>query len=163
LENDRAFYVFKPNGLENMKNQLRQVIGYYGLGILPTWMTSPQPIPGAVGQFYAPTGFIPAVVLAYTNPGGSDLIAFRLRNEKINFNDFRFEFDRYEFDSEMSFNWDAGEFDNIVETTFDGDSTIFENRGTRFIEGLDYLPDEDSEGELYGDKYLKFPKYGEFN
>lgn len=159
LDGDQAYYVFRPNGLENMRQQLNQVIGFYSQGVLPDWMTSPQPIPGEIGKFYQPTGFIPAVVLAYTKPGGSDLIAFRLKNAGINFNDFQFEFDRYEFDSAMADEWS----DNLgpaVQTVFDNDTTIFENKGTRFIEGAGGHLEEG--GELSGDKYLKFPKLGVF-
>lgn len=159
LSGNQAYYVFKPNGLDNMRQQLSQVIGFYGQGVLPDWMTSPQPIPGKIGQFYQPTGFIPAVVLAYTVPGGSDLVSFRLRNAGINFNDFQFEFDRYEFDSEMSLEWNNN-LGPVIETIFDNDTTVFESKGTRFIEGAGSHLEEGA--ELGGDKYLKFPKLGVF-
>lgn len=160
LLGDQTYFTFTPNGLENMRNQLDQYVGFYEKAVLPEWMTSPQPIPGAIGQFYVPTGFIPAMVLAYTKPGGSDLIAFRLRRDAVNFNEFVFEFDRYEFERELSADWNDDTYSAPQETVFDNNTTIFEGGGTRFIEGLDSFLGEFP--ALFGDKYLKFPKNGVF-
>jgi hypothetical protein len=163
-KNNQTYYIFKPNGLLNMRNQLAQQIEFYYQGILPTWMTSVQPIPQKLGQFYSPLGFVPAIVLAYCQPGGSEVIAFRIRQAAINFNDFKFEFDRYELDENLSKTYDpaTSTFDQSNSTTFDGDTTLFENHTTRFNENLDYGGGISGSGPLVGNKYLKFPHSGAF-
>lgn len=152
----QAKYIFRPNGLVNMRRQLEQTVGFYNEGILPGWMTSLQPIPEKLGQFYSPIGFIPAVVLCYTKPGGSALIAFRLKQLGINFNDFRFEFERYELEqgSQATNGYPAS-----VGTQFDDDATIFDNDSTQFNENIEYV----GSGPFASNKYLKFPKTGAFS
>lgn len=151
----QAKYIFKPNGLVNMRKQLEQTVGFYNEGILPGWMTSLQPIPEKLGQFYSPIGFIPAVVLCHTVPGGSDLIAFRLRQLRINFNDFRFEFDRYELEQGSVINTNLAP----TGTQFDNDTTIFDEDSTMFNDNLEYV----GSGPFANNKYLKFPKTGAFS
>lgn len=152
----QAKYIFKPNGLVNMRSQLAKTIGYYNEGILPGWMTSLQPIPDRLGQFNAPLGFVSGVVLAYTIPGGSSLIAFRLQQLGINFNNFRFEFDRYEL--EQSIETSDG-FPAPVGTSFDDEGTIFDSDNTRFNDNLEFV----GSGPFANNKYLKFPKTGAFS
>jgi len=161
LKNGQAYYTLTPNGLTNMRNQLALKVGFYNKGILPDWMTSPQPIPNAPGKFYSPTGFIPAVVLVYTVPGGSDKIAFRLQKSGINFNDFKFEFDRYELDDNLASSFVSNEIKYVVSsaTVFDNSDTTFEDATTKFNDNLDYAY---GSGPLVGNKYLKFPKPGAF-
>jgi hypothetical protein len=66
-------------------------------------------------------GFTRAVVLAYTKPGASELIAYRLRDQNINLNEIDFTVDRYQVDNVLSDNYDvsAGAFITSTETTFD--------------------------------------------
>lgn len=120
-ENGNTYKVVYPNDSVNMKNRLVSGIGYYDQSSLPKWMTSNQPDPTSPNKFNPPLGFIRAVVLAYTVPGASKLIAYRLNNSGINFNRIAFTVDRYILDSFYSTNFDiAGNNYNIGrETTFD--------------------------------------------
>lgn len=163
-KNEQLYYEFEPNGIENM----RRAIGYSGYsdtGILPSWMTSIQPIPGQIGQFTAPPGFVACVVLAYTIPGSGGAIAYRLKQAGVNFNEFKFEFDRYELDDNMSRTFDLGT-DSFIpssnETIFDGGTTRFENGTTRFNQNVDYSTEVSDRDPDFGTKYLKFPKTGVF-
>lgn len=158
----QTHYIFKPNGLENMRHRLATTIGFYNQGIIPGWMTSIQPIPEKIGQFYAPPGFMHAVVLAYTVPSGSGVIAFRLKRAGVNFNDFKFEFDRYELDMRLSETFTAPPVEEEQATTFDNDITKFENGTTKFNYGVDYILGLTGTGPYVGNKYLKFPKTGAF-
>ena len=160
----QLYYNFEPNGLENMRLSITS-IGYTDNGVLPTWMTSLQPVPNQPGLFYSPTGYIPCIVLAYTIPGASNAIAHRLKQAGINFNIFKFEFDRYELDDNLSRSYEPnnGSFlSSGSETTFDSDSTIFEDKSTRFNVNLDYSTILSDRDPYYGTKYLKFPKFGVF-
>jgi hypothetical protein len=159
--NGNPTYTFTPNGLQNMRNQLEQSVGYYNQGILPRWMTSPQPIMGKPGQYTPPIGFQQAIVLCYTIPKGSENIVFRLQRSKINFNDFRFEFDRYELDDNLTKTFDTTlvNFTGSTETVFDNGTTIFEDTATRFNRVSDFVG---GQGPGEGNKYLKFPKTGAF-
>lgn len=170
-------YLFKPNSLANMKEKLSKMIGFYNEGILPGWMTSIQPVPEKIGQFYAPRGLIYGVVLAYTVPGGSKVISFRIKRAGINFNDFNFEFDRYELDKNLRGSVSvvsplpiSGPTPSSVtamnestfvttETIFDDGSCVFENGTTRFDLGLDV---GDEQGPYAGNKYIKYPQTGAF-
>jgi hypothetical protein len=162
-KNGTINYTIESNSLVNMRNRIKSTVGYYNSGILPRWMTSPQPIPDKPGQFFSPLGLISGIVLAYTIPGGSSQIAFKLKQSGVNFNNFKFEFDRYELDQNLS-----GTFSNASNgyaisepTTFDDDFTTFEHGTTKFGDNLDYsIGSRISE---IGNKYLKFPKTGAFN
>jgi hypothetical protein len=162
FENGHPYYIFRPNGLENMRHRLATTVGFYNQGIIPGWMTSVQPIPEKIGQFYAPPGFIPAVVLAYTVAGGSSVIAFRLRRAGINFNNFKFEFDRYELDKKLSEVFNAPAEEENTGTTFDDNVTKFEDGSTKFNNGVEYVLGLTGTGPYVGNKYLKFPKTGAF-
>ena len=159
--NGNPVYTFNPNGLENMRSQLETQVGYFNSGILPLWMTSPQPIPGRPGQFYPPIGFQQAIVLCYTIVGGSEVIAYRLRRAGVNFNEFRFEFDRYELDDNLTRNFDPtlDDYSTGTETVFDDSTTTFEEATTRFNRLTDFVG---GQGPGVGNKYLKFPKTGAF-
>jgi len=162
FKDGQPYYIFKPNGLENMHHRLATSIGFYNQGIIPTWMTSVQPIPEKLGQFYSPPGFIHAVVLAYTIPGGSGVVAFRLKRAGVNFNNFKFEFDRYELDKKLSEDFSEPPSDLEEATSFDNDITTFENGTTKFNYGTDYILGLTGTGPYVGNKYLKFPKTGAF-
>jgi len=117
-----------PNAIGNMELVMISNLGYANKGALPDWMTSRQPN-GRV------LGFTRAVVLAYTKPGASSLIAYRLRDQNINLNEIDFTVDRYQLDNILSDNYDVeeGAFRTSTETTFDrypGRSSIFVDVGT---------------------------------
>lgn len=168
-------YLFKPNSLANMRSKLAKMIGFYNEGILPGWMTSVQPVPEKLGQFYAPKGLIYGIVLAYTVAGGSKLISFRIKRANINFNDFQFEFDRYELDQNLRSSTvlpilnpgpipaqsGPSPMNTFVttETIFDDGSCRFESGTTRFDLGLDV---GDEQGPYAGNKYIKYPQTGAF-
>lgn len=106
--------IYKPNSFGNMRKQIGDVIDFSHRGSLPEWMTSTQ-------ENSLPLGFTHAVVLAYTVPGASKLIAYRLKANGIEFNDIEFKIDRYELDDYLSKNFTVGtqRFITDPETTFD--------------------------------------------
>ena len=121
IDQDGAeFKVIYPNTSENMLTRLKEGVGYSDQSSLPAWMTSNQPGTGSA-TFNPPLGYTKAVVLAYTKPGAANLIAYRLRNSGINFNNIQFTVDRYEVDDYYSTNFDTvtREFRKGRETTFD--------------------------------------------
>lgn len=120
-ENGNTYKIVYPNSSNNMLLELEQNIGYDDQSTLPPWMTSNQPDSANVGKFKPPIGFVKAVVLAYTVPGASKLIAYRLRNAGINFTNIEFSVDRYNVDNYYSQNFDTttGTYIPGKETTFD--------------------------------------------
>ena len=102
-----------PNSLDNMKTEIG-TIGYNNKGALPQWMINPQE-DGRV------LGFTRAVILAYTVPGASKLIAYRLKQSQIAFNNIDFVADRYQLDHTLTkhFNVTTKVFDESSEATFD--------------------------------------------
>ena len=122
-----------PNALGNMSKRIETVMGVVNPNTLPDWMTCPQPAEN--GRYSNPIGFTKAVVLAYTVPGASKLIAYRLKNANFTFNNIPFKTDRYQLDSYLSANYDLdlGRFIPGVETTVDIRPSIAEqyrDRGT---------------------------------
>ena len=103
-----------PNSLYLMQAELANTIGYANKGALPTWMTNQQP-DGTV------LGLTSAVILAYTVPGASSLIAYRLNESGIVFNNLSFEIGRYNLDNHMTSNFDIAnnKFYSSAETSFD--------------------------------------------
>jgi hypothetical protein len=88
-----------PNSLENMRDQVIDVVGQVSR-VLPRWMLSPQ----SDGRVL---GFVPAWVIAYTNPGQSGQIAYNIQTQfdtQLNLVDFKA--DRYELDNFLTKNWD---------------------------------------------------------
>lgn len=110
-----------PNALGNMKNRIDNVIGVANPSTLPQWMTCPQIDYDNPGRYKTPLGYVRAVVLAYTVPGASKLIAYRLKNANFSFNNIPFKTDRYQLDNYLTQNYDLnlGEFIPGVETTID--------------------------------------------
>jgi len=157
MTNGQTYYILRPDGFENMRSRINKFVTFSNYRNLPDWMISVQPIPDKPGRFRGPIGFVPAIVLAYTKPGYSKLISYRLKD--FIFNKFKFEFDRYQLDQYlteqydyMTNTWIAG---SSVE--FDSGSTLIDKGGTIFSDGLEYyhVPG-------YNDKYLKFPLFGVF-
>jgi hypothetical protein len=102
------------NSFANMSNVISNAVGFENIGALPDWMTSPQ----ANKQIL---GFTRAIVLAYTVPGASKLIAYRLGANGISFNEINFLVDRYDLDNSYSANYNISTqlYDLGEETTFD--------------------------------------------
>lgn len=115
-----TYKIAYPNSGENMIDRLATGVGYYDQSTLPEWMTSNQ-LSSVTGKFSAPLGFTRAVVLAHTVPGASNLIAYRLRNSGINFNNIEFTADRYFLDDYYTTNFDTTtqKYKEGRETTFD--------------------------------------------
>ena len=103
-----------PNSFANMTSVIETALGYANRGALPEWMTSPQADKKTLG-------FTRAIVLAYTIPGASKLIAYRLKSNNITFSNIDFVVDRYDLDNVYSKNYDInnGKFILGRETTFD--------------------------------------------
>jgi hypothetical protein len=108
------YSVVYPNAFGNMTAAVAGQLGYSHEGVLPDWMTSPQ-------ENNKPLGFVNAVVLAYTVPGASKLISYRLSTQGLKFNDIDFVIDRYQLDNHLSTNYDISINSFIVtpETTWD--------------------------------------------
>ena len=143
-----------PNSFDNMAYRITTGIGFANRGALPDWMTSPQEN-GKV------LGLTRAIVLAYTVPGAAKLIAYRLKNNGITFNNIQFIADRYQIDAGITdiynpatnsfYPSEETTFDaNVAITTFDMDTTNFYNERYKY-----------TEPEI-GDKYLIFPQIGVF-
>lgn len=103
-----------PNSFTNMQKRLETGIGYTNRGALPRWMTSVQE-DGRV------LGLTRAVVLAYTKPNASKLIAYRLRNSGFKLNSIDFVVDRYQWDNYLSkfYDIETNRFLPSRDTTFD--------------------------------------------
>jgi hypothetical protein len=114
------YKIIYPNTSDNMLSRLDTGVGYSNKSTLPAWMTSNQPVANST-TFNPPLGYTKGVVLAYTIPGASKLIAYRLKNSGINFNKIQFTVDRYEVDNYYSENFDYStrSFRVGTETTFD--------------------------------------------
>jgi hypothetical protein len=163
-----------PNSLINMRTQMIDVVGQIS-STLPRWMVSKQTNGNVLG-------YTPAWVIAYTIPGKSSEIAYRISTDFTgNLNQVDFKVDRYILDCELSRHWDyTGEYisgnnpppgpvgDVVVGpgtwtpqpptlTTFDfvssSSQTTFDQNSMQFVDPVDmYDP-----GEAF-DKYLVFPK-----
>jgi len=103
-----------PNSFENMQSVVSSQLGYANQGALPNWMTAPQANEKVLG-------FTRCIVLAYTIPNASALIAYRLKANGIVFNSIDFVADRYDLDNVLTANYDIVS-NNFVAgslTTFD--------------------------------------------
>jgi hypothetical protein len=115
-------YIVYPNTTNNMQSRLISGVGYLDQSTLPPWMTSNQLPASQSNSFSPPLGFTRAVVLAYTKPNCGELIAYRLKNAGVNFNQIEFKVDRYELDNYYARNFDTTSKSFITdskETTFD--------------------------------------------
>ena len=113
-QSGNTFVLATPNAFTNMQDAIVNNIGYANKGALPDWMTSVQPNGTQLG-------FTRAVVLAYTQPGASNTIAWRLQQQGIDLNQFDFTVDSYLLDNIYSADYDivANAFVQSSETTFD--------------------------------------------
>ncbi len=103
-----------PNSLMAMQVRLEENIGYTRRGNYPDWMLDKQADGRVLGLTYG-------IVLAYTKPGASNLIAYRLKDNDITFYDLTFKVDRFLLDDNLSkhVNKTTGVFYPSAETTFD--------------------------------------------
>jgi hypothetical protein len=103
-----------PNSFANMSSVIVNAAGYENQGAIPDWMTSPQANKKVLG-------FTRAIVLAYTVPGASNLIAYRMGANGISFNSINFVLDRYDLDNSYSsdYNTVTDTYTLGTETTFD--------------------------------------------
>jgi len=114
LINNQSYNVIYPNSFPNMQTRLENGKGYANKSTLPRWMTSVQE-DGTV------LGLIRCVVLAYTKPGASKTIAYRVKVSDFDLNYVSFVADRYQWDNYLSrfFDIDTNQFLPSVPTTFD--------------------------------------------
>jgi hypothetical protein len=109
-------HVINPNTFNNMETRIRQNLGYSAQGVIPDWMTSVQEDKSVIG-------FKRALVLAYTKPGESKKIAWRMRDRGIDLatTAFNLTLDRYLVDNTLSSYYDIAKQSFIPsrETTFD--------------------------------------------
>jgi len=120
LYNNEEYNIIYPNSFSNMQYRIDEAIGYSNRGSLPVWMTSVQEN-GLV------LGLTRAVVIAYTKPGASKLIKYRLENtNKWPEGNFSFVADRYQWENFLSkfYNVESASFTTSRETTFDKYTTL---------------------------------------
>ena len=110
----QSHYIINPNTFDNMVTRISQNLGYSAQGIIPDWMTSVQPDKTVIG-------FTRALVLAYTKPGESRKIAYRMQDRGISLTGVNYTIDRYLLDNTLSryYNIDKQSFLSSRETTFD--------------------------------------------
>jgi hypothetical protein len=125
LFQNQSYNIIYPNSFPNMQRRLENGIGYTNRSTLPRWMTSVQEDGNVLG-------LIRCVVLAYTQPGASKLISYRLQNSNFEINLIPFVADRYQWDNYLSrfYNTDTNSFDPSVPTTFDKYPTIVSGSAT---------------------------------
>jgi hypothetical protein len=139
--NGNTIETIYPNSSANMMSRLKSGVGYYDQSSLPDWMTSNQPSTTS-SSFNAPIGFTKAVVLAYTLPGKSNLIAYRLNQEGVNFGAIDFTVDRLLID-------------NYYSTNFT--STIFFGDGTTTEFALSYIINDSNLFSIYINNIFQLP------
>lgn len=114
LFQNQSYNVIYPNSFPNMQRRLENGIGYTNQSTLPRWMTSVQEDGNVLG-------LIRCAVLAYTRPGASKLISYRLQNSNFEINLIPFVADRYQWDNYLSqyYNTETNSFEPSIPTTFD--------------------------------------------
>ena len=113
-DNDPANSKIYPNSFDNMARRLIEGVGFSNRGSLPAWMTSRQ----SNGRVL---GLTRGIVLAYTKPGTSAKIAYRLAQANFDFNNIDFVADRYQVSKGITaaYNTDTNSFAVSRETSFD--------------------------------------------
>jgi len=135
VENGQVITEITPNALGNMRVRIEETIGLANANTLPLWMTCPQPDPENPKKYNVPLGYVRAVILAYTVPGASKLIAYRLKNANFLFNRIPFRVDRYQLDNYLSRNYeiDLEKYIPSAESTIDAAPSVAEryrNKGS---------------------------------
>jgi len=143
-------FTIYPNSFKNMMDAVKSKVSKISVRTLPLWMRSKQS-DGTV------PGLINAAVIAYTKPGFSSEIAFRIKDNGFNFRNIHFQTDRYIWGEALSsgYNKTTETFISSEETTFDIDSTqtIFDGDETKFLTGSIGFQERD-----VGDAFLAFPR-----
>jgi hypothetical protein len=129
LFNNQSYNIIYPNSFPNMQKRLDSGIGFTNRSTLPRWMTSVQ----ENGKIL---GLIRCVVLAYTQPGASKLIAYRLQNSEFDITTIPFVADRYQWDNYLSefYNTETNSFESSTITSFDKFPNL--SRGSAVIETI---------------------------
>jgi len=129
---DKPYDVY-PNSFKNMRSTLVTNVGEVvsEAKSLPTWMTTEQ-TDGSILQYKT------VVPLVYVNSGNAERIKFLIKRSKFNPNNFLFEVDRYEWDTDLtqSFNITTGFYAPRKETTFNSTTTTFDNKDMKFIDTM---------------------------
>ena len=114
LFQNQSYNIIYPNSFPNMQKRLENGIGYTNRSTLPRWMTSVQEDGNVLG-------LIRCAVLAYTQPGASKLISYRLQKSNFEINLIPFVADRYQWDNYLSryYNTETNSFEPSIPTTFD--------------------------------------------
>jgi len=124
-----------PNSILNMQNQIANVLPQIAPSELPQWMTSKQSSGNVLG-------YTPSWVIAFTQPGESEKIAYRIRNTYSNeFNKIYFTVNRLVSDVTPSEN-----FDKHLDSWKEGSLTTFD-RNDRPSQ-MNYVQDVDFATEL---------------
>lgn len=116
--------ILTNNSLDNMRNRLKQVLGYLNDdSVLPLWMTSQQ-------ENGSTLGFTPAWVICYLKPGYSKIVKDRINlwqsntERGIRFNQIAFNIDRFIIDKQLTFDWDGA---NWVSALPSSQPLVFDN------------------------------------
>jgi hypothetical protein len=127
--NSRNISTIHPNSFPNMVQRIADGVGYQNRGILPTWMTSRQ----TDGRIL---GFTRALVLAYTKPGKSAEIAYRVRLNQDEFKFINFTIDRYSWDNSLSDVYNKSTETFRPNNFILGTGTISANTQSNIVTGL---------------------------
>jgi len=147
---DKAYDVY-PNSFKNMRATLETNVGEVvsEAKSLPSWMSTEQE-DGSILQYKA------AVPLVYIKPGNAERIKFLIKRSKFNPNNFLFEVDRYEWDTDLSlsFNIDTGYYAARKETTFDSLTTSIDNKDMKFIDAIQTITGDGSTKKFTLNHYI---------
>lgn len=108
------------NSFPNMAERISENVGYENRSVLPKWMTSRQ----ANGTVL---GFTRALIIAYTLPGKSAEVAYRVSQVADIYKLIDFTVDRYEWDSILS--------DNFLKSPVAGTGNISANINSNVVTG----------------------------
>lgn len=152
-----------PNAIENMRNRIRDGVGYVVLErlTLPQWMQDKQ-----LDNEGKILGYTLAVPLVFCKPGFGKKTAYlieqRISNSTTDLKQISFELDRFVLDNNLSqhYNKTTNAWTPANQTTFDvaTTETTLDGDGTRFFAGVDKYAEPDE-----NDQYLKFPKRDVFH
>jgi len=134
-----------PNSFDNMRDQVVDQIGQISK-VLPRWMLSKQDSGRIIG-------FTPAWVIAYTKPGQSALLAYRIASDfKEHLNEVDFTIDRFTLDSRLSKDWETCEnsitSDDTDQTSDNTEYSADESCEPGWAEGV--MTTFDRDDSLYG-------------
>jgi len=127
---DPAYDVY-PNSFKNMRKRLTDEIGEVvsEAKSLPSWMSTEQE-DGTTLQYQS------VAPLAYVKPGEAERIKFLIKRSNFNPNNFLLQVDRYEWDNDLSLSYDidADRFATRIYTTWNTDTTTFDEDDMKFLD-----------------------------